>query len=49
MDFTIDDTLVANLLARRKIQKNTTEAQLALEILKKKLKDTLFMVERYII
>ncbi|CCJ29339.1 unnamed protein product [Pneumocystis jirovecii] len=45
MDFTIDDTLVANLLARRKIQKNTTEAQLALEILKKKLKDTLFMVE----
>ncbi|KAG5519532.1 hypothetical protein PMAC_001687 [Pneumocystis sp. 'macacae'] len=46
MDFTIDDTLLTNLLARRKIQKNTIEAELALEMLKKKLKNTFFLIER---
>ncbi|KAG4304206.1 hypothetical protein PORY_002387 [Pneumocystis oryctolagi] len=46
MDLTIDDALVASLLARQKIQKNTIEAQLTMEILKKRLKMILSTIER---
>ncbi|KTW26463.1 hypothetical protein T552_02942 [Pneumocystis carinii B80] len=46
VDFTIDDDFITSLLARQKIQKNTTEAQLTMKILEKRLKKTLSIIER---
>ncbi|EMR09447.1 hypothetical protein PNEG_02389 [Pneumocystis murina B123] len=46
VDFTIDDNFVTGLLARQKIEKNTTEARLTMEILEKRLKKTLSTIER---
>ncbi|KAG4302386.1 hypothetical protein PCK1_001368 [Pneumocystis canis] len=46
VDFIIDDPVLLNLLARQKIQKNITEGQLTIKILKKRLEITLSIIER---